>query len=1173
MECPKCGLEVDDKTTVCPNCKKVLKMSCPVCMTLNETSTCKKCGYVIISKCNKCGKVNQTFTKKCKNCGFSTEKSVILNEANGDDFVMLTIEFPNLDEIKTVLGNRDPQAFTKFKTGLDKIIHGYADTVEIRRQIISGVYILRFLKDYTFNSSAESSVNAVKAIADKIANLNVKLIKKKNTIVRCNMNILKRTVESDPENYKSGLSINLVPPETKDDIEKILNGFQLISDPKVMAPLEKDYTFNPLNSIMIDGEMVMFYEMDIKPLIELEIEPEEADEIAVPHFVQNLLVEQDKLDGIALGKLDLPTDPDAIYDIEPIKLEGVRSDFTRTENIDVFFHVLNRLQEFPKGILAIKTAEIYKPYSLKIISMIQSLNLYKSIVTITCYDEMKYSPYSFFRELVAAIFEYTISQKLFSGNDFSMFKQVDPDGLIKDLVTLSKRDVENPEDTRYVYFDLFLTLLQAIPKTLIFIDNFDKIDESSYDVLKYLFEAFDNLDISYLLSYEKDFSLHRNSHFLLTKDYYTEINLKPTPFEKIIEENKIYFKNILDHFYFNRIAKYAGGSILYLDVAIQYLIESGVFAANDDCIEIVSNKTVIVPSNLNKLMKRRLDLLQDDADAMRFLTAIALLGTRVDMKTADSLGYAESKRIIDKLSDMGYIYLYNNALYFPNYNILRGSLLESVSGDCLHAVAKELFDKVFDPSMPSPAKAYLYSLLGKSDEERQEWEALAQVNLSLGDFSAYLNCTDRILQILDKETDPEIIQANEEYKLQLYENISVNLYDYVPDRNSDIAQATLSNLEQSTDGEKIIILCNKMIQGCLISGNFNQALELTHKVLSMLPASSLNPAAPNFNHYFFLMSLIHIQILFNIGALKECMELGLTVLNVVSDSSLEVLKPDYFNMEQFRETICDSIGYVALANVLTLSGNVQEFLNLAGANFSGTAQSYGVFVTLQEFIHGKKPEINIQDSSAGDKFCGIISRIMNAFTSYTDDYNKFADEIYQAKIQAKRFMLHQIELFCDLLIAYAYMKLGSYKKADDIFFKLIKTTNNNGMSLMLYASWYMMSELNLLQGKYDAAFGILNNSIITMERSSTANEYLLMLFKYNMFRVLKFKQRFNHAQISANQAKHIADKYGIDFEFDTELPAESDWVQESIPEAAPETAPEAISDTEAVPEISEGEEQ
>ena len=94
---------------VCPNCKRVLKLVCPVCRTVNDTNTCKKCGYVIVSKCHNCGKINRTEVKKCKKCGFDTEKSVILNEANSDEFVIMTIDFPNIDGERKLDAVGEPQ--------------------------------------------------------------------------------------------------------------------------------------------------------------------------------------------------------------------------------------------------------------------------------------------------------------------------------------------------------------------------------------------------------------------------------------------------------------------------------------------------------------------------------------------------------------------------------------------------------------------------------------------------------------------------------------------------------------------------------------------------------------------------------------------------------------------------------------------------------------------------------------------------------------------------------------------------------------------------------------------------------------------------------------------------------------------------------------------------------
>ncbi len=1133
MECPKCGIQIDDNVMVCPNCKKVLKLACPICRTVNDTNTCKKCGYVIINKCHNCGKINQTIAKKCKKCGFDTEKSVILNEANSDEFAILTIDFPNIDEMKNLLGS--VKLLNKFKINLDKIILNYAKSIGVRRQIIGKTHVIRFDKDYTFNSSAQTAVKATIDILNQITAMNCKLTRKKNATVRCNMFLMKRSSDSDPNNLESGFNISLLNQAGNKKEEKILNTFQVLADDNICNVLDGEYNFIPLNSVMVDDEMEMFYELDLREFVKLEYpQDEEDDEIKIPNFVQNMLIEQDKIDSEALNNLDSSVDTDAIYDIETINFDEINAEFMRIENVDLLLNILNKFQSVPKGIVAIKTDRLYKPYSIRVLNTLADTGKFSNIITLTCYDEMKYSPYSFFRDLVSAIFEYTVSQKLFDQNDFSMFNSVDPDGLIKDLICLNKRENENTEDTRFVYFDIFLTLLQIIPKTVIYVEDFDKIDSSSYDVLKFLFESFEQLDISFLITYSKDFSLHKDCHFLLSKPYYTEITLKPTRFEKLIEENKIYYRNILDNFYFQRVAKYACGSILFIDIAIQYLIESGVFAVSDDSIEMVNPKTIIIPSNLDRLVERRLNLLQDDADVMKFLTSIVLLGTRIDMNTVNSLGHEKQTEILEKLSDMGYIFEYNNCLYFPNYNLLRDNLLTTVSKIYLKDVARELFDKVFEEGMPSPVKAYLYDLLEDFENERKQWEQLAEINLSLGDFSSYLNCTNKILRLLDLNTDSEQKDALTEYKLNLYENISNNLYEYVPKKTFEIAEETLRNLEKTKDIEKIIFLCNKMINGALNAGDYNHALELTHKVLSLLPVSSLNPADSNFNTYFFLMSLIHIQILFNVGALMDSLDVGYKVLNVINMQTLPILKPEYFTDESFKALISDSVGYVALGNVLILSGNVKQFLDIVNADLDFIPKSYSLFVALEDLIHGRPISVKCEEVDENDRFGSAILNIINAFLMNDGDYTKFAEHIYKAKIASKIAKIHQLELFCDLLIGYAYMQLGSYVKANSIIYKIIKTTNNNGMTTLLYVAWYIMSELHLKQHKYDVAFGIINNSLIQLEKNNVTSPYLLMLFKYNMYKVMMFQKQPDKAGILIAHAKYIAEKYGINFRFDTD---------------------------------------
>ena len=1134
MECPKCGLEIDEKTTVCPNCKKVLKVVCPICKTINKTNTCKKCGYVIITKCNKCGKINQTVDKKCKKCGFSLEQSVILNESNTDNFALMTIDFPNVNELRNLLGS--VQLLNKFKIKLDKIIFDVAKSAGIRRQVLNNTYILRFDKDYTFNSSVNTAISAAVTLITEMTKLNFKLTNKKNATVRCNMFILRRSIDDNPYDIKSGFNISVVK-QSESAKERALNTSQIIVDNYVKESLGAEYSSSPLNSVMLKGEMVMFHEVDISSRIKInyeDLEDKPDEELEVPNFVQNMLVEQDKLDGEALSKLESPTDPDAIYDIETIHFNEIQCEFIRTENIDVFYHMINRLSEHPYGICAIKTAPLYVPYSLKIISTIEELNIYKNIISITCYDEMKYSPYSFFRELVSAIFEFTVSQKLFSSNDFSMFKSIDPDGLIKDLVTLQERGIDETKARHLTYYDLFFTLMNAIPETLIFIENFEKIDASSYEVMKFLFEQFERLKVSYLISYDKSFSLHKDVYSLMSKPYYTEITLKPTSFKRMIEENKEYYRKIMDSFYFHRIAKYSFGSILFLDIAIQYLIESGVYEANDDCIELVNPKTIIIPSSLRKLMKRRLNLLEDDPDAIKFLATCVLMGTRVDQDTIKSLKYDNIDEIISKLSDMGYIYFWNNCMYFPNYTLLLESILSMLNKELLHDVANDMFTKVFVDSMPSPVKAYIYRLLEDYKSEFLEWENLAKINLSLGDYNAYVNCAGKILELLDKNTDEEKQEEIDKYKLDLSENIANNLFAYDPQKSAGIAEHTLSRLEQAGENDRIIELCNKMIQGYLREGKYTHALELTHKILSRLPSASIDPSASDFNKYFFQMSLVHIEILFNVGALDDCIDIGLKVLSFINQSTLELLRPEFFTKEEFEAIVVDAVGFVALACVLQMKGNVKEFLNIVKSDLPQIPPSYDIFPALESFMKGDQSAYSPVMVSDRDRFSGILFHIMEAFHKYSNDSNGFAEEIYAAKRIARFNHLHQLELFCDLMIGKAYYDMESFDKASLIIYKIIKTTGDNGMSDLTYVAWLMMSEMSLRQGRYTVAYGIINNSLIQLEKADGSNEYLLMLFKYQMFKVLMYKQQIEQAKICIVQCSYLTQKYGIQFNFDTD---------------------------------------
>ena len=1139
MECPKCGAEINKNAMVCPNCKKVLKIVCPICRTVNTQNVCKTCGEILVTKCAKCGKINLLKNKKCVKCGYSNEISAVLGESNTDSFAIVRIDFPNSDVVKAKLGST--KLFQKFRKKFDELIANYTNSINVRRQVVNNdIYIIRFNKDYTLSASANSAIKATISLLNIITKLNVKLLKKKGVALKCNFTIMKRDADKNPYDIDSKYQANMVYQSSPKEM-KALDSFQVITDESFYDVYQGQYKMEALGSSLVDGVMKRFYEMDMKEFVNIgeilrnEALKEQDDEIEIPNFVQTALNNQEQITQNTLKEENELTD-DQIYDIEMIKFEEINCEFIKTENINVLDCIAHTLQQVPKGIMAIKASNIYQPYTLKVLSAVDQLGIYDNVIPITCHNDMKYSPYSFFRDLISSIFGYTISQKMFDSNDFSMFSNVDNSGLVKDLITLTQRPMQNMEETRIKYCEVFLSLLQAIPNTLIYIENFEKIDTSSLFVLEQLFDHLDELNISYLISYDKDFSLHKKMHFLLSRPYYTEVSLTSTPFETIIGLDVDFYRNVLNDFYFQRIAKYACGSTLFLDFAIQYLVESGVYEYTENSIMMVNPKTIIMPSGLDKLIKRRLNLLKDNKTAMKFLTMLVLLGTRIDEKTIVSLGIKDWEKIGEELAGMGYIYSYNNCIYFSNYNIIRQCLLEVVKPNEIKAIAEELFEKIYIENMPDPVKAYLYDVAQNSEKVIFEWEKLANINLSMGDFTSYLNCSSEILKSLDKYATNWSDNDLQKYKISLYENVANNMYEYNPDETRELAEETLVKLQNKGDSQRYINLCTKMIQGAMAHGDYLYAMNLTHSVMSSLENSSIDPTSPAFNLYYLLMSVIYVKILFNIGAYSDCLDIGYNVLNVLDAEKINSINysDSVVTRDDFIFLITECIGYIALVDIITLKEDVTEFLDITKKLLPFIPDSYSIFIQLQNLIKGQSSSVNAK-MIGNDMFSGILYHIINAFTKYKGKPNEFAQEIYKAKLIAHESMMFQFELFADLMIGYAYVELNSFVKSSAILSKIVKYANLKGMHAISHIAWYIMSILYIKEGKFDIAYGVLNNSDIQMEKNGITSNYMTMLNKVNMYKVLMCTNSTEQAQICMNQASVIVQKYNLNFNLNIDI--------------------------------------
>lgn len=1119
MECPKCGMEIDDKALTCPNCKKVLKLICPVCNAINTSNTCHKCGYVIVNKCHQCGKINQTAVGKCPKCGFDTHVSAILQGSNIEEFAGVTLSFQNIKDVKSLLGSK--KLYDKFLDKLNGLIYDYTKSIGLKRGLLGDdTYIIRFNKDYTYAASVKNAMKSSIELLNLITKLNYKLLKSKDFVLKCNLAIIKRSAYSSNDDYKSGVNINMI--YSNESASKLLSNLQLIADGSVYEILGNTYPMDSIGMTRVKDKNLFLYQLDLTNYVQVEFESEEdeqQDEISIPDLIEE-------------GGEVLETE-DSIYDMDGISFNEINCEFTKEMAQGLSAKLAEKFQKRPKSIVVLKGKRDYQPRVFDVIEKIRQTGVFKSIMQITCYDEMKFKPYAFFSELVTNKFAFSSAGVETDSNDFSKIQQIERQGFLADTINMNAREFPHPEDVRAGLFEIFEKTAGLLQNTLLVIENIEKIDDTSFEILQTILRNFDRLGVSYLIVADKDFSLHKSAHFLLSKREYNEISLQPTPIKELIEANLALCKNVLNTFYMKKISMNTKGSQMFFMQALIYLMDLEIFTVNKGSLELSKSDTVLFPTTLDELIQLRLNYIKSlDANLFRLLASILLIGPQSTMKAIKLLDVDNIDEFLMYLENKGFIFNSGGVLQVQNYDLYYNNVISVLSDKEKTDFSNHIVTSFFRENKAHPVLAKLYEFANNTKKEFVQWENLSEINRSLGDFSAYLNCSMKVLRLLNDTVTETTDKSIEDYKLEVFEKISNLLYKYTPEKISNITQVILDNLEAGTDDKKVINLCNKIMQGCLIAGNYSQALLMAHKMLSRFEKAGTDPKADDFSPQALLVALIRLEILFNVGDLEDCISSGTEIFEQLQGASISSLAPKTVTTNQFEDLLKDSAGYVIFAKTLQLKPDIKEFYMSAKKIVRGIPDSYNLFMEIDNLLHGKTANSS-QVPNSSDRFGETLHFLINAFSKYGTEAGVFASEIYHAKLKAKEHNLNQIELFCDLMIGKAYMNRDQDKKASAIFSSVLETAQSNGLRNLFYLAAYSTAELSLKNEDVSTAYGIMSNTIIELEKSKNKNNYLLMLFKLLYAKVLKARNEENQAEFCLNQAKQIAQYYNIKLNINT----------------------------------------
>lgn len=1107
MECPKCGNEVKESDKKCPYCNKVLQLECPVCHKFNRGTVCEECGNVIIVKCHQCGTPGPN-TGKCRKCGFPTMKSVIMNEAETEEYACLAITFPNIEDLRPALKNK--QIFNKFKKKLKQALFGYAKSQDNRAQAFGETYVIKYYKEFSFTSSVKKAVKSAIELLNKIGGISYKLKKSKKVRLHCKMTLLKKTFETDTNEFNTGLNIKLIKDNTE---EKYTDGLQLITDQYINNIISRDYTLEMIYSSQVGDELLMFYEFPLEDQIIPIVEEEKVSDNSIlkgPKELPKLKIydDDDKLNEILYGNKAID-----------ISTEGQFLSVPAHEIFNTLNEILNT-----KSFITLKTTERRDLPTSDILDYLKTKS--QTVWHAVCRDNSKYKPYDMFKELFANILKVDVNQDNLAQAVSAGIAQYDTENLFANLLNNTPPNYENADIAYANYSNAFREFLAKQKNLIIFIENFDLIDETSLKILNDFVTTLVNaedLQMSFVVTVRSEFSVYKNIPKLLHSPFYKEINVTKGEYSEFLNIIRDDISEIKDSFYIAKLEERAAGSLIYFKNLIKYLRDTNVFITFENRLMINAEKTIVFPGTVQELFSKRFTTLPENEGLVVAYTI--LLGGRANINMLEKLIEAEKfSEVIESVVNKAVATIDGDIISIENYRIFKPALLKALAPEVKQVLVENLNTKLNYSSYE------LLDIMGKDEEKLGIIYEVAKKNIAFGDFNSYLNCAKIYFTISEKLN----IKEGEAFdrKNELYSILIHHLNRYPSTKVYSISKAILANATANQDDETIVNVSNLILDSAIRGGDFVLAQQCIQNILTRILNPQLLLEGQDYVPQSVLYSCINAKILFHLSKYSQCIAICDRIINTITPEFMEKLNASGLDGAQFTSYVTDFMVYSAFSKIFTCERNLQEFFDKTRECFGSDLLSSEYLLLLEKLFHNEE-----FDNTAGlsnDVFSIFISNMITAFKSFEEGYNVFAQNIYKAKISIQGENLMSFSLLCDLLIGYSYQKINlenpvSWKKCETIYEDVLRISQKSGLAdIILWTNWFKAS-LMKDKGQYEDAYDHLITLANNIKRQNIKNRLLLIATYILTLNIAgKLEERKNEIPILVYRVMYEAERFNME---------------------------------------------
>jgi len=1072
MNCPKCKTEVDPQAAICPNCKLRLFIDCPRCESKAKlgSPSCKKCGFVFVKFCPQCNSANYVSSNQCRKCFYNFTVEDEEEKPVQSEVIEPLPEEPKKQKQSSVVqpSNIKLVMFVDF-ISLDSVLAKYKDE-EFKQKVILNI---KTSIKMGFNVTCEFfkptivmfKVNYTKkfGLLDKVKDFSEEF-EKFNQILFDTLGVdisYKFAIVTEDEIKKAKIIEQLSYGIEKDIIAS--NGAYQVLNEEI-----------PLIKISPNSYKMVFLEQK-------------------PEFAQKECVSEE----IALELL-CETINDETSEIKAISINA--------PNGGGKTHLINSLQK--------------------------KLEETENIVLLgQCSPLTQISPFGLFQDVFLSLFNLTFAPTKYEkrlkdlknllSKSFENYSEMDAQKIETLVNIVYPKNESYYEDIlvnkQKTFRDLkdILEALRADNKLLLVVDDFDLIDEASFEFLKYLVQNdFFKTGTKLLLAYKNQHAIGMYiSSEKLPKNACLNINIAKKEISDIKEYIMLQFQNaeIIPQAVLNQIILNSEGNFAYIEQVLHYFIDSEVIKLQENKFCFNDNsEELFVPPTLSEVLDLRFKYLKTNFRLeYDFLSLASLLGGKFNksilakvLKLEDEEFYKVSSALVCK----GYIIrLSEHSFMFRNNLVWTYAYNAAKEDEDIREAASEFLNEICQRTVSSPAiRALLAQTTGNKKLAFELWTQNLKLASKIGDVSLYILSQKQSMSLLEEAKPPNISYV----KNNICERLGKLTYEKNPKDAIDYLSNAIVCAQNKGDANKIVELSGYLIHSCYLAQRFPAVIETVDTVLNVFSKTKQEVQRA-------LIKTRKLEALLYMGNWEEIASL---VNNEINPVLQEFFKhPKNFEFATINEIYDSWVGanitlveaYSQQGNPLAfelieelekeifkntkspVSENIKSKVNLALATALAHTMK-GYFKLSDDILQSIVKDFSyaIEDSTVVCKW-----NIIDLFNKVLQhDYDKIKEELFEAVTFANNCGDEYSKNILKTLLAHVILDEGNAAKALEICAEEMTFFSSEKIAFGALMAWYISAKATLAVQGSDRAIEICDKAVSICQGSKINNVYFKTLF-------------------------------------------------------------------------------